>query len=146
MLHFGDFYIVLLKRCDEMFQDRLKELLQIQGKSQKELAEFVGVKQNTVSAWINQGNSPKIEHIYRIVDFFSITFDSLFVGTPVCTVIDAKEIIKDKIPIDERNLLNMYRELDEKGKELVQNSTREIWADHRQPKCKSTTTENKNID
>ena len=97
MLHFGDFYIVLLKRCDEMFQDRLKELLQIQGKSQKELAEFVGVKQNTVSAWINQGNSPKIEHIYRIVDFFSITFDSLFVGTPVCTVIDAKEIIKDSV-------------------------------------------------
>lgn len=128
-----------------MFHERLKELLQISGKSQKELAEYVGVKQNTVSAWVNQGNSPKIEHIYRIVDFFSITFDSLFTGSPSPTVINAKDIIKDRITIDERNLLNMYRDIDENGKELVQNSTREIWADHRQPKCKSTTTENKNI-
>lgn len=130
-----------------MFQTRLKNLLQTSGKTQKELADFLGVRQNTVSTWINQGTSPKIEHIYRIVDFFSISFDVLFLGnpSPTSTIIDAKDIIKDKFSPDERSIVNMYREIDDEGKDLAQSSMREIWADHRQPKCKSTTTENKNI-
>ncbi len=60
-------------------------------------------------------------------------------------LIDAKDIIKDRLETDERNIIDAYRELDDYGKDLVQRSIREIWADHRQPKCKSILSENKNI-
>ncbi len=61
-----------------MFTEILKNTLKSSGKSQKDLAEYVGVRQNTVSDWINKGNSPKVEQIYRICDFFEISTDSLF--------------------------------------------------------------------
>lgn len=128
-----------------LFQQTLKELIKSRGITQKELAEFLGVKQNTVSDWINRGTSPKIEHIYRIADYFSVSFDFLFTNDSLPIIVDAKEIIKDRLETDERNIIDTYRELDDYGKDLVQRSIREIWADHRQPKCKSTTTENKNI-
>lgn len=51
-------------------------------------------------------------------------------------MIDAKEIIKDKLTVDERIVIDIYREIDEDGKNLVQSSIREIWADHRQPSGK----------
>ncbi len=60
-----------------MFQENLRTIIEISGKTQKELAESVGVKQNTVSDWIKQGNSPKVEHLYRIGDFFNVSLDWL---------------------------------------------------------------------
>lgn len=48
--------------------------------TQASLAEFVGVKPNTVSDWIKKGTSPKIEHLYKIADFFNVSFDYLFQG------------------------------------------------------------------
>ena len=128
-----------------LFQQTLKELIKSRDITQKELAEFLGVKQNTVSDWINRGTSPKIEHIYRIADFFSVSFDFLFLNNNSSMLIDAKDIIKDRLETDERNIIDAYRELDDYGKDLVQRSIREIWADHRQPKCKSILSENKNI-
>ena len=48
--------------------------------NQAELARFVGVKPNTVSDWINKETSLKVEHLYRIADFFSVSFNYLFTG------------------------------------------------------------------
>lgn len=62
------------------FSQRITDLLVETKHNQAELARFVGVKANTVSDWINKGTSPKIEHLYRIADFFSISFDYLFTG------------------------------------------------------------------
>lgn len=62
------------------FSQRIATLLVETNHSQAELSRFIGVKANTVSDWINKGTSPKIEHLYRIADFFSISFDYLFVG------------------------------------------------------------------
>ena len=128
-----------------MLSNKLKKLLLTSGKTQKELAEFIGVKQNTVSDWINRGTSPKVEHIYRIVDFFSIDFNTLFGEVNPSHIIDATEIIKDKLKTDERIIIDIYREIDDDGKDLVQASIREIWADHRQPKSKSSSSRGKNI-
>lgn len=62
------------------FKQRLKKIISESGQKQKDLAEYVGVKQSTVSDWINKGTSPKIENIYKIVEFFNITFEYLFTG------------------------------------------------------------------
>lgn len=66
-----------------MFRKRLKELLLSSGKTQKELAEFIGVKQNTVNDWLNNGTSPKIEQLYRIVDFFQYLSILCFAAKPL---------------------------------------------------------------
>lgn len=62
------------------FSQRIAALLVETNHSQAELSRYIGVKANTVSDWINKGTSPKIEHLYRIADFFSVSFDYLFVG------------------------------------------------------------------
>ncbi len=63
-----------------MFVNNLKTLLSTQNKKQSQLADFVGVKPNTVSDWINKGSSPKIEHLCRISEFFNVSLDFLLTG------------------------------------------------------------------
>lgn len=60
-----------------MFARNLKELLKKHNKKQSELAQFVGVKRNTVNDWINKGSSPKIEHLCAIKIFFNVSLDYL---------------------------------------------------------------------
>lgn len=63
-----------------MLANNIVKLLDKQGKKQGELAIFAGVKPNTVSDWINKGNSPKVEHLCRIAEFFDVSLDFLITG------------------------------------------------------------------
>ena len=86
------------------FKQRLTDLLVQKNHSQAELARYVGVKNNTVSDWINKGTSPKIEHLYRIAEFFEVSYDVLMTG-------------KEKspsLPNDEQELLSYYKKLPER--------------------------------
>ena len=76
------------------FSQRITDLLVETKHNQAELARFVGVKANTVSDWINKGTSPKIEHLYRIADFFSISFDYLFTGKSDSLSTNESELIE----------------------------------------------------
>ena len=51
-----------------------------QHKTQAELAKFIGVRQNTVSDWLNRNKSPSSSYVYRICDFFGVSFNYLFTG------------------------------------------------------------------
>jgi len=62
------------------FNQRIANLLKEKKCSQSDLAKFVGVKPNTVSDWINKETSPKIEHIYKIAQYFNVSTDYLFYG------------------------------------------------------------------
>ena len=86
------------------FSQHLNDLLVHKNHSQAELARFVGVKNNTVSDWINKGTSPKIEHLYRIAEFFNVSYDVLMTG----------EEKNPSLPEDELELLKYYKELPEK--------------------------------
>lgn len=94
------------------FNTRLKSLINEKGCTQLELAKYVGVKPNTVSDWINKGTSPKISHIYKIQEFFNVTFEYLFTGANVSTM--------DYLNEDDRELLMYFNELSirDKHKEL----------------------------
>lgn len=86
------------------FKQQLLHLLEQNNHSQAELARYVGVKNNTVSDWINKGTSPKIEHLYRIAEFFDVSHDVLMTG----------ESKKASLPDDELELLTYYKELPER--------------------------------
>lgn len=92
------------------FKQRLSDLLVQNNHSQAELARFVGVKNNTVNDWINKGTSPKIENLYRIAEFFDISFDNLFTNAKTSSNSlseDEVELLKyySQLPVNEKNRL-----------------------------------------
>ena len=91
------------------FKERLKALLSVKGCTQLALANFLGVKPNTVSDWLNKGTSPKIEHIYRIAEFFGVSFDYIFIGKN--TDLNSIEYSQD-----EQELISYFRKLSNKEK------------------------------
>lgn len=94
------------------FNTRLKCLIAEKRCTQLELATYVGVKPNTVSDWINKGTSPKIHHLYKIQEFFGVSFEYLFTGNNYPTT--------DCLDEDERELLTYFNKLSarDKHKEL----------------------------
>lgn len=93
------------------FKHILKGLIVEKGCTQRELAEYVGVKPNTVCDWIRKGTSPKVEHIKRIATFFDISYDYLFTG-------NFDDV--SRLSNDEKAMLKLYRKLskDERLKQI----------------------------
>ena len=75
-------YLKLKKQKEEekknLFSVRLKELRLQHGFSQEELAELIGIKQNSYSDWENGKSKPNYEKLEKIADFFSVSLDWLF--------------------------------------------------------------------
>lgn len=49
--------------------------------SQKDLADFLSVNENTVSRWCNNKTQPEIRTMYKIADFFRINHQYLYEAT-----------------------------------------------------------------
>jgi transcriptional regulator with XRE-family HTH domain len=54
------------------FASNLKKLLKVKGANQKQLAEFVGVKQTSISNWINEISSPAVNDLLKIYQYLGI--------------------------------------------------------------------------
>lgn len=92
------------------FKERLKSLISKKGCTQKSLADYVGVKPNTVSDWVNKGTSPKIEHIYLIAQFFEVSFNYLFAGKESIINDNCLEVISNV----ELEMISYFRKLPQK--------------------------------
>ena len=60
-----------------IFAERLKELMDEQGLNQVRLSEKVGIKQNTISAWLLKKKEPCIRSLWMIADYFDVDIDYL---------------------------------------------------------------------
>lgn len=60
-----------------LFSERLRELMQEQGLNQVKLAERVGVKQNTISAWLRKKKEPSLTSLWLVADYFGVETDYL---------------------------------------------------------------------
>ena len=89
------------------FKEKLQELFNQKGCTQVALAKYVGVKPNTVSDWLNKGTSPKINHLYKIVEFFDVSFDYLFSNETTTQI---------TLSHDEKELLSYFRKLPSREK------------------------------
>lgn len=58
-------------------EKRIKELMKEQGLNQVRLAEKVGVKQNTISSWLNKKKEPSITSLWLLADYFDVEIDYL---------------------------------------------------------------------
>ena len=55
--------------------ERIKQLRKKKGISQSELAEVIGVKNNTVSTWERGTRKPDFEALNLLSDFFEVSFE-----------------------------------------------------------------------
>lgn len=65
---------------------RINELLAIKDIKQKELAQELGVTDNTISYYVSGKRLPKIEHLIAIADFFDVSVDYFLGRTDVITI------------------------------------------------------------
>ena len=57
--------------------NRIRELMQAEGLNQTKLAEKLGVKQNTISAWLLERKEPSIRSLWLLADYFDVDIDYL---------------------------------------------------------------------
>ena len=105
--------------------ERIKQLRKKKGLSQAELAERIGVKNNTVSTWERGTRKPDFEALDNLSDFFEVSFEYILGNT--------EDDTPRKKPTDEElnklalsdlagevyNTFEMYCRLGEKSRKLI---------------------------
>lgn len=56
---------------------KLKEIRQDNGKTQKEVADYLNIKQNTYSQYENEKRQIPIEILIRLADYYDVSVDYL---------------------------------------------------------------------
>lgn len=92
----------------------LKKLRNFHGISQQQLANVVGVSQQSINKYENQNVEPDISTLIKIADYFSTTVDYL-VGRTEST--DGAESIV--LAHDEHLVISGYRFLNDEEKQIV---------------------------
>lgn len=62
----------------KIFGKRLREVRKSKKLTQQEIAELLGVKQNTYSDWENGKTEPSFENLIKLADLLEVTLDWLF--------------------------------------------------------------------
>ncbi|MCI8475545.1 MAG: helix-turn-helix transcriptional regulator [Clostridia bacterium] len=58
-----------------LVSERIRELMKEQGLNQVRLAERIGVRQNTISAWLLNKKEPSINSLWLLADYFDVEID-----------------------------------------------------------------------
>lgn len=92
-----------------MLSLKIKELREEAGLSQVDLAKEFGLTQSTVGGWESSARSPKLDMLCKLADYFNVTTDYLLDRAP-------RSAPQQELSDDEKELLEVYRGLDHKGK------------------------------
>lgn len=109
--------------------DRIFALLLEQKKTAKQLCEFVGISQASVSAWKTSGSYPSSKHVVRISEFLGVSPNYLLTGEdspkPGTRILN-EEYQKDvaqrefsNLTEDQVALINAYEKLTDSEKEEI---------------------------
>lgn len=60
-----------------LIAERVRELMKDEGLNQVSLADKIGVKQNTISAWLLEKKEPCITSLWLLADYFNVSIDYL---------------------------------------------------------------------
>lgn len=105
-----------------MISTRLKSLREDADLSQKELAKLLGVSPSTIGMYESGKRTPDSEMLTRICDFFNVTVDYLIgrsnIKNPQCSTYKKTE--QGHLTDDEKNILNLYKKLNDKDKAKVE--------------------------
>ena len=81
--------------------------------SQQQLANAIGVSQQSVNKYENQNVEPDIAVIIKMADYFSVSIDYL-VGRNM-----SPDFVVSSLSKEERNLFSKYKTLNKKEKDII---------------------------
>ena len=109
------------------FAERLLIELERQGKSQRELAEYLGTKQSSVNTWVIRNSIPAADTALKVARFLNVSVEYLIDGAEKdqnaadkC-VLQIIELLKNFNPADKVRILKIvecFQSLEEKDKQL----------------------------
>lgn len=105
----------------EVFAKNLRYYLERSGKSQKELAEIVGVSAPTINDWIKGKKYPRIDKIEILADYFGILKSDL---------IEEKPTADDGLSDKRQALIDFARSVPEEKADLVLRVMKSILEDN----------------
>ncbi|MBR1482922.1 MAG: helix-turn-helix domain-containing protein [Ruminococcus sp.] len=95
----------------------LKKLRNEKKVTQQQLAEKIGVSQQSVNKYENHNVEPDIETLIKIAEYFHTSVDYLIGNTELERVIENVE--KYDLNFDEKCLIDIYRKLDYDERESI---------------------------
>lgn len=84
------------------FASTLRDLMEKNNTTQKELAEFVGVRPQTLSLYCTGETQPNCDKLLKIAEFFEVTTDYLLTGTILEDI-----PMREALGLSERTIENM---------------------------------------
>ena len=81
--------------------------------SQQKLAEAVGVSQQSINKYENQGVEPEIAVLIKIADYFSVSVDYLIGRT------SSPDFAVSSLTKDEKQIIAKYKTLNKKEKDII---------------------------
>lgn len=96
---------------------KLKELRQLKGISQQQLADVITVSQQSINKYENHGVEPDISTLIKIAGYFNVSLDYLLGRTEIKEMAEKTKL--SELSEDEANLIKAYRLLNEKQKNCL---------------------------
>lgn len=96
---------------------KIREYRKLNGLTQKELGDRIGVKHNTISGYEKGTSEPEQDLLFKIANVLHISINDLFPSTTSETY--PINISVSNITYEEGEIIKKYRALDERGKENV---------------------------
>ena len=99
-----------------MFLSRLRELLSESGKMQKDICSDLHITKQRLSNWKTGYSEPNFDDLLMLAQYFDVSTDYLLglsdeLGAPVSS--------STTLPADEKELLDLYRQLNYEGKQRL---------------------------
>ena len=91
---------------------RLKEIRKAAGLTQKDVATYVGVSQNTYSYWENGKTKIDVESLGKLAKLFNVSIDYILDGAAYKASIESYVKPKTAERTNEEKLLGIFRQLD----------------------------------
>lgn len=93
----------------------LRKLRDEAGVTQKQLADAIGVSQQSINKYENHNIEPDIRTLIRIADFFHISIDYLVGHRLMCDPVDLRNFSPEEF-----QLIAKYRRLSQKQKSCIE--------------------------
>ena len=100
-----------------IFKDNLSKLLRQRGKSQREVAEAIGVSPQTFNTWMQGIAIPRMGKVQALADYFGVLKSALIDETK-----DGESRYPYLLSEDEMHILLGYRSLTDNDKEFIRKS------------------------
>lgn len=94
----------------QIFSKRLNYFMNLNGKSQSDLINELGINKSTISTWCNGSKMPRMGTIQTLADYFGIMKSDLIDEKPVTN-------INDELDDKSKLLIQLYQEFDESKKD-----------------------------